>query len=99
MCPMSRGRWPSRSTAESTGHRAFNVGSGVVTTIGEVARALSRECGGPEPVVTGEFRLGDVRHVTASSELAARELRFRANVSLEDGVRDLAGAGDVGGAR
>ncbi|MFZ1286917.1 MAG: NAD-dependent epimerase/dehydratase family protein [Candidatus Phosphoribacter sp.] len=72
-----------------TGHRAFNVGSGVVSTIGDVARALSLMRSGPEPVVTGEFRLGDVRHITASSERAADELGWRAQVGLSEGVKGL----------
>ncbi|WP_254666613.1 NAD(P)-dependent oxidoreductase [Humibacillus sp. DSM 29435] len=75
--------------ADTSGHRAFNVGSGVVHTVGDLAQALSGARGGPEPVVTGQFRLGDVRHVTASSERIADELGWRATVSLEDGVRAL----------
>lgn len=72
--------------------RAFNVGSGVVTTIGEVAAALSRAAGGSRPVVTGEYRMGDVRHVTASSGRAARELGWRAAVPIETGMREFASA-------
>lgn len=76
--------------------RAFNVGSGTVTTVGEVAAGLARVMDGPEPVVTGEYRLGDVRHITASSARARAELGWRARVSLEAGLRDFArsGAGD-----
>jgi dTDP-L-rhamnose 4-epimerase len=75
--------------ADTTGHVAFNVGSGVVSTIGDVAHALSAARGGPEPVVTGEFRLGDVRHITASSGSIADRLRWRARIPLTEGVRDL----------
>jgi len=80
-------------TVEPEGeHRAYNVGSGVVSTVGDMARALGATRGGPEavtPVVTGEFRLGDVRHITASSARIATDLGFRAQVSLEDGLRGL----------
>jgi len=72
------------------GHVAYNVGSGVVSTVADMARALARARGGPEPVVTGEFRLGDVRHITASSERIAADLDWRAEVGLEGGVRGLA---------
>lgn len=72
--------------------RAFNVGSGTVRTIGEFARTLSATTGGPAPVVTGEFRLGDVRHITASSELIATELGWRAKREWSDAVRDFATA-------
>jgi len=71
------------------GFRAWNVGSGRVRTIGDAARLLSEVVGGPAPVVTGRFRRGDVRHVTASSERAAAELGWRARTSLEDGLRTL----------
>ncbi|MGN6635213.1 MAG: NAD-dependent epimerase/dehydratase family protein, partial [Oryzihumus sp.] len=70
-------------------HEAFNVGSGVVSTIGEVARALATSRHGPPPVVTGQYRLGDVRHITASSELIAEQLGWRASIPLELGLEDL----------
>ncbi len=71
--------------------RAYNVGSGRVTTIGEVASALADVIGGPTPVRTGEYRLGDVRHVTASSRRIADELGWQARVALPDGLADLVG--------
>ncbi|MCD2442042.1 NAD-dependent epimerase/dehydratase family protein [Agromyces sp. SYSU K20354] len=72
--------------------RAFNVGSGTVTTVGEVAEGLARVMRGPAPVVTGEYRLGDVRHITASSARARAELGWQAAVPLEDGLREFATA-------
>ena len=72
--------------------RAFNVGSGVVHTIGDLAAALSAAAGGPEPIVTGEYRLGDVRHITASSARLITELGWRPTVSFEDGMREFATA-------
>jgi len=71
---------------------AFNVGSGTPRPILELAATLSRALGARPPVVTAEHRASDVRHVFASSEKAARELGFRAAVSFEDGVRELAAA-------
>jgi dTDP-L-rhamnose 4-epimerase len=70
--------------------RAYNVGSGTPRTVGELATALAAAFGGPAPVVTGEYRLGDVRHVTASSERIARELGWRATVPFTEGVREFA---------
>lgn len=72
--------------------RAYNVGSGTVHTIGDLATSLSRHAGGPAPVVTGEFRLGDVRHITASSERIRAELGWRAAISFDDGMREFATA-------
>jgi dTDP-L-rhamnose 4-epimerase len=74
---------------DDPGHHAYNVGSGTVTTIGGMAAALAEARGGPPPVVTGEFRLGDVRHITASSDRAREELGWSAGVSLEQGVQGL----------
>ena len=72
------------------GVRAYNVGSGTVTTVGQMAAALARAVDGPEPVVTGEYRLGDVRHVTASSQRLRTELGWAPAVAFADGVRALA---------
>ncbi|MFJ9409698.1 NAD-dependent epimerase/dehydratase family protein [Streptomyces sp. NPDC101393] len=69
---------------------AYNTGSGVPHTVGEMARALAGACGGPEPVVTGEYRLGDVRHITASSHRIAADLGWRAEVGFDAGMREFA---------
>lgn len=71
--------------------RAYNVGSSVVRTIGELASAMARAAGGPAPTVTGEYRLGDVRHITASSERISDELGWKAQVPFETGIRELYG--------
>jgi len=71
-------------------YQAFNVGSGDVRTVHDMASALAEVLGGPDPVVTGEFRLGDVRHITADSALLRRELGWRPEISFEDGMRELA---------
>lgn len=72
--------------------RAYNVGADEVRTIGDVAAALSAFSAGPAPVVTGEYRLGDVRHVTASSELIKAELGWAPAVGFDDGMREFATA-------
>lgn len=72
--------------------RAYNVGANEVHTIGDVAAALSRHTGGPAPVITGEYRLGDVRHITASSARIHRELGWSPAVTFDDGMREFATA-------
>lgn len=64
----------------------LNVGSGVVTTVGQMAEVLADVMDGPAPVVTGEYRAGDVRHVTADSTRAAELLGWHAHISLRDGL-------------
>lgn len=82
---------PSRSA--EPGFRAFNAGSGAVRTVGDMARELSTAMNGPKPIVTGGYRLGDVRHVTASSERIRTELGWRPAVGFEDGLAEFAHAG------
>jgi dTDP-L-rhamnose 4-epimerase len=80
------------ATGERTGWRAYNIASGRPATIGEMAALLSRAAAGPDPVTTGEFRLGDVRHVVASPARADAELGFRARITLTDGIAEFAHA-------
>ena len=70
--------------------RAYNVASGEPRTIEEMAVALAKAYEGPSPVVTGEYRLGDVRHIVASPARAAAELGFRASISFEEGLAGFA---------
>jgi dTDP-L-rhamnose 4-epimerase len=77
---------------------ACNVASGEPHTIGEMATALAAAHGGPDPVTTGEYRLGDVRHIVAAADRATRELGFRARIGFAEGMREFAvaplGTGD-----
>ena len=77
---------------ERQGFRALNIGSGSVHLLRELAEQLAEARGGPPPEITGEYRLGDVRHVTASSARAGQELGYRPEVTLASGVRAFATA-------
>jgi dTDP-L-rhamnose 4-epimerase len=70
--------------------RAYNVASGEPATIGQMAAALAEAFGGPAPEVTGQFRVGDVRHVVASPELARAELGFSASMPFRQGMAGFA---------
>jgi dTDP-L-rhamnose 4-epimerase len=74
----------------ASGVVAYNVGSGTPRTVGEMAAALARALDGPPPVVTGQYRLGDVRHITADSSRIRRELGWMPQVEFEDGMAELA---------
>jgi dTDP-L-rhamnose 4-epimerase len=73
---------------------AFNIASGSPRTVGQMASALADAAGpgAPRPVTTGEFRLGDVRHVFASTKRAEQALRFAAHEEFELGVAEFAAA-------
>ena len=68
----------------------YNVASGHPFTIGEMAAVLARAGEGPEPVVTGEYRAFDVRHVVASPDAAVDGLGFSARTMPEHGLARLA---------
>lgn len=72
--------------------RAYNVGSGTPRTVGEMASVLATVCAGPAPEVTGAYRLGDVRHITASNERLRTELGWTPTEDFDDGMREFAAA-------
>lgn len=73
----------------SPGRTALNIGTAQTHTVGQMAELMSRAMGGPPPVITGQYRLGDVRHITADCSNAARVLGWSSCIRLEDGIADL----------
>jgi dTDP-L-rhamnose 4-epimerase len=73
---------------------AFNVASGQPHSVLDLASALSEAMAGDRltPVVTGGYRLGDVRHVVASPAAAQAAFGFRATTEFRAGVADFARA-------
>lgn len=72
------------------GFTAFNVSSGRPVSILDVATRLSEARNAPAPVVTGQYRNGDVRHIVADPARAAELLGFRAAVDPRDGLAEFA---------
>jgi dTDP-L-rhamnose 4-epimerase len=71
----------------------FNVASGAPRSVLDMARALTRAVAPDrEPVVTGGWRAGDVRHVFASPDAAAERLGFRGVEDFDAGMREFAAA-------
>ncbi|MFL6053006.1 MAG: NAD-dependent epimerase/dehydratase family protein [Actinoallomurus sp.] len=70
--------------------RAYNIASGEPRTVGDMAVALAKAYGGPHPIVTGEYRLGDVRHVVAAPDRARAELGFYSAIPFEEGMAEFA---------
>ena len=78
-------------TTDRGGFSAANVCSGRPVSILEVATALCDARGsGLAPVITGQYRSGDVRHIVADPARATELLGFRAVVKPEEGLREFA---------
>ena len=70
--------------------QAINVGSGRSITIREVADTLAEVMEvETEPEVTGRYRVGDIRHCFADITRARELLGYEAQVSFEEGMREL----------
>ncbi|BBY27970.1 NAD-dependent epimerase/dehydratase family protein [Mycolicibacterium sediminis] len=77
-------------TSDTEGFAAFNVCSGRPIAIRDVAARICEVRDGLAPVVTGQYRSGDVRHIVASPALAADVLGFRAAIDPQQGLADFA---------
>lgn len=70
------------------GTRTYNVGAGVQTSVLQVATEVARHFPqSPGARVTGDYRLGDIRHCYADLTRIGSELGFRPAVSFEAGIR------------
>ena len=70
----------------------YNVGSGEPRTVEEVAVEVGRVLGRSdiEPVVTGTYRVGDIRHCFADISLAREVLGYHPQVDFARGLEELA---------
>jgi len=68
-----------------------NVGSGSSVTVREIGEKLAATIGKQiEPELTGDYRLGDIRHCYADIAHARATLGYEPEVELETGLRELA---------
>jgi dTDP-L-rhamnose 4-epimerase len=73
--------------------QVLNIGSGRSHTIREAAESLGDVLGvsNPEPDITGEYRIGDIRNCLADISLARIVLGYEPRVRFEEGLLELAG--------
>jgi dTDP-L-rhamnose 4-epimerase len=73
--------------ATNTTGIAYNVGSGKATSVLQVAQTLKRFYGAHGALnITGNFRLGDIRHNYADLTKIRKDLDFEPRVSFPDGA-------------
>ncbi|MDD2932301.1 MAG: NAD-dependent epimerase/dehydratase family protein [Methylotenera sp.] len=79
-------------TAKAVEHKqqivdVFNVGSGVATDVLTIADTLQRLLGEVVPInVSGQFRVGDIRHNLADLTKIGEVMGFKPSVYIEDGL-------------
>ena len=72
--------------------KVFNIGSGQSYTIREIARRVAAAVGKEyiAPEITGEYRVGDIRHCFADISRARGVLGYAPLVTLDEGLGELA---------
>ena len=74
-------------TSPGVGGTVANIGSGVPTTVVDVVDALFSAFGTTVPVsISGNFRLGDIRHNIADTARAREAFGFEARVPFAEGI-------------
>lgn len=74
---------------EANGH-VFNVGTGIATNVLTVAKTLCKHYGVEVPlIVSGNYRLGDIRHNYADITLAKKILGFEPKWSFDAGIKQF----------
>ena len=69
----------------------YNVGSGIAASVLEVSQLLRNALvSNSKLVITGEYRLGDIRHNFADLSAIARDLGFKPKITLEEGINSFA---------
>jgi dTDP-L-rhamnose 4-epimerase len=78
-------------TRDEANYKSYNVGSGVATSVTEVANTLKASYRSDVAInVTGAFRLGDIRHNYADLSQIRNDLGFEPKVSFPDGIAEFA---------
>ncbi|HEU4654078.1 MAG TPA: SDR family NAD(P)-dependent oxidoreductase [Steroidobacteraceae bacterium] len=71
--------------------QVFNIGSGEPRTVLDIAASVVKALNvSIEPVVTGKYRVGDIRHCFADIDKAKAQLGYQPQVKFEDGLVELA---------
>ncbi|OBG76482.1 NAD(P)-dependent oxidoreductase [Mycobacterium sp. E3305] len=71
------------------GSRCLDIGSGVATSIHELAQKIAAVFDAPEPVVVPKFRDGDIRAASCDIEPAKKDLNWQPTWALDEGLHAL----------
>ena len=75
---------------ETANNQVFNVGTGIATDVITVATELSNNYGIQVPItISGNYRLGDIRHNYADITKARQLLGFEPKISFKEGLKQF----------
>jgi len=73
---------------EEANNQVFNVGTGIATSVITVADQLVKNYNIDVPItISGNYRLGDIRHNYADLTKIKKYLGFEPKVSFEEGIK------------
>lgn len=75
------------STAPDINGLVINVGSGIETSVSDLARLVLKVTGSPSNLIENPHTSGGVSRMCASTVLAEKRLNYKPSISLEDGLR------------
>ncbi|MFW9772586.1 MAG: GDP-mannose 4,6-dehydratase [Candidatus Thorarchaeota archaeon] len=77
-------------TSQSANGEVFNVGTGIPTTIQEVAEIITEKINPKlKPVYNQQFRIGDIRHCVADITKIKKKLGYEPKITFNEGIEDF----------
>ena len=75
--------------SKSADKEIYDIGTGLKTTIRDIAHLIAAHYNTPAPHVCGKYRNGDVRHASCDISTVQQVLQFKPDYSLTQGIEQL----------
>ncbi len=85
---LANGHLAAFRAIKTPGFKAYNLGTGEPTSVLEIVNAFERISGRPLPHKFAPRRPGDLAEIWADPSLAAKDLLWKAHLSIDDAIRD-----------
>ena len=85
---LANGHLAAMKALETPGFKAYNLGTGTPTSVLEMVETFEKISGKPLPYKFTERRPGDLAEIWANPKKAENELGWRANLNIEDAMKD-----------
>ncbi len=77
-------------TSNNITNKVYNIGTGIATSVMQIAKLLKNYYqSNSEIQVTGNYRVGDIRHNKAAIDKAKEELNFSPTILIEVGLKEF----------